>query len=76
MSTLTESQINELYNIAHSGESEARIEYYSKLSEYGIQYGNLAIGVVLNDQISGRIATWKLREITGKLRGRYTELDG
>ncbi|QPB24288.1 hypothetical protein [Rhizobium sp. 007] len=43
-------------SIADSGQSGARVAYYTKLAEFGVAYGSLALGVVLEDQISGRVA--------------------
>lgn len=53
---LTQAQLSELSSIANSGQSGARVAYYTKLAEFGIAYGSLALGVVLDDQISGRVA--------------------
>ena len=53
---LTQAQIEELDAIANSGQSGARVAYYSKLADFGITYGSLALGVVLDDQMSGRVA--------------------
>lgn len=56
MTLLTEQQMAELGDIVNSGQNGARVSYYTKLSEFGVQYGELALGVVLEDQVSGRIA--------------------
>ncbi|WFS69519.1 calcium-binding protein (plasmid) [Agrobacterium leguminum] len=56
MPSLTQDQFDELSEIANSGQSGARVAYYTKLAEFGVTYGNLALGVVLEDQISGRVA--------------------
>lgn len=56
MPNLTQAQIDVLTQIANSGQSGARVAYYAKLKEFGIPYGSLAQGVVLEDQISGRVA--------------------
>ncbi|MFA1676908.1 calcium-binding protein [Rhizobium mongolense] len=56
MPSLTQAQIDELTTIANSGQSGARVAYYTKLAEFGVTYGSLALGVVLEDQISGRMA--------------------
>lgn len=53
---LTATQMQELRSIATSGQSGARVLYYTKLSEFGIEYGGLARSVVLEDQLAGRVA--------------------
>ncbi len=54
--SLSQEEMNELALIANSGQSGARVAYYTKLAEFGIEYGYLALGVVLEDQLSGRVA--------------------
>jgi hypothetical protein len=56
MTSLTQEQFSELQDIANGGDSGARVAYYTKLAEFGVTYGSLALGVVLEDQISGRVA--------------------
>lgn len=69
MVNLTQNQINDLQAIVLSGESGSRIAYYSKLASFGIPYGTLALGVVLEDTLSGRTASQYLK-ISGIKEGK------
>lgn len=51
--TLSASQLSVLGQHAAGGD---RVAYYTALSEFGIGYGDLALGVVLNDTTSGASA--------------------
>ncbi|MCV9907033.1 calcium-binding protein [Brucella sp. HL-2] len=56
MTDLSQEQFDKLSEIANSGQSGARALYYTTLASYGIDYGNLALGVVFEDQLSGKVA--------------------
>ncbi len=56
---LDQSAIDELqriYNQQIIFGGDHRVEYYETLSSYGIPYGELALGVVLDNTFSGQVA--------------------
>lgn len=53
MTTLTQAQITILSDYANAGD---RVNYYTALASFGIDYGYLARGVVLESELSGRLA--------------------
>jgi hypothetical protein len=53
MPTLSAEQLSILQYHANAGD---RIAYYTALGAFGFAYGNLALGVVLNNTVSGAAA--------------------
>lgn len=53
MTTLTQAQIDVLSGYANAGD---RVNYYTALTSFGVDYGYLALGVVLDSELSGRLA--------------------
>ena len=64
---LTQARIDILEQHVNAGD---RIAYYTQLSEWGYRYADLALQVVLNDGLAGRVAN-EFFEINSEEQGQF-----